>query len=90
MADAITVDLEEDFREIPLAEKKEVVEAYNEIILSHHEKIQTTKPGCDTPSNSGPKAATCEEEKSAPHHRTPWAVGSSTAKVRTPGGVDPR
>ena len=45
VVDAIPVDLEEDFREVPLAEKKAVVETYNRIILSHHEKIQTTNVG---------------------------------------------
>ena len=45
VVDTVTVDLKEDFREVPLAEKKAVVEAYNRIILSHHEKIQTTNVG---------------------------------------------
>jgi TldD protein len=31
-----------DFRQIPLSEKKAVVEEYNRLILGHHPKIQTT------------------------------------------------
>ncbi len=35
--------LEKDFREIPLAEKKTLVEEYNGIILGYHPKIQTSQ-----------------------------------------------
>jgi len=34
--------LEKDFREVPLAEKKAVVEEYNDIVRGFHEKIETT------------------------------------------------
>ncbi len=38
----IPAKMEKDFRHIPLAEKKALTEEYNQIILSYHEKIQTT------------------------------------------------
>ncbi|MFH1006977.1 MAG: TldD/PmbA family protein [Candidatus Latescibacterota bacterium] len=42
VVDTVTAAMKEDFRQVPLAEKKAVVEAYNRIILGYHEKIQTT------------------------------------------------
>lgn len=37
--------LEKDFREVPLAQKKALVESYNKIILGHHPKIVTSTMG---------------------------------------------
>ncbi len=42
VVDDIKATLEKDFREIPLAHKKAVVEEYNKMILGYHPKIQTT------------------------------------------------
>jgi len=42
IVDEITVSMEKDFRDIPLSEKKALVEEYNQILLGHHEKIQTS------------------------------------------------
>jgi len=42
VVDEITVSMEKDFRDVPLSEKKALVEEYNQIILGHHEKIQTS------------------------------------------------
>ena len=39
--------LEKDFREVSLSEKKAVAEEYNDIILRHHEKIETTNVNLD-------------------------------------------
>jgi TldD protein len=45
VVDTIKADLIKDFREIPLAEKKALIEEYNRIILGHHDKIQTSNVG---------------------------------------------
>jgi len=42
VVDVIKANLKTDFRQVPLAEKKNQMEEYNQIILGHHEKIQTT------------------------------------------------
>ena len=42
VVDEITVSMEKDFRKVPLSEKKALVEEYNQIMLGHHEKIQTS------------------------------------------------
>ena len=42
VVDKIPASLEKDFREIPLSEKKSVIEEYNEIILGYHDKIETS------------------------------------------------
>ncbi len=42
VVDEIPAAMEKDFRQIPLAEKKALVEEYNQIMLNHHEKIQST------------------------------------------------
>ncbi|MBN2146760.1 MAG: TldD/PmbA family protein [Anaerolineales bacterium] len=42
VVDVIPAPMEKDFRHIPLAEKKALMEEYNKIILGHHEKIQTS------------------------------------------------
>lgn len=42
VVDELRAPLESDFREVPLSRKKAVVEEYNEIIRSFHEKIETT------------------------------------------------
>jgi len=38
----ISAQLEKDFQEIPLSEKKALMEEYNQIILGFHEKIETS------------------------------------------------
>jgi TldD protein len=45
VVDKITATLEKDFRNIPLSEKKAVIEEYNEIVLGHHDKIETSDVG---------------------------------------------
>ena len=40
--DTITAALKRDFREVPLSEKKAVIEEYNKIILGYHERIETS------------------------------------------------
>jgi TldD protein len=42
VVDEITAELEKDFRTVPLSEKKAVVEEYNTIIRTHHDRIETT------------------------------------------------
>ena len=42
VVDEIKVSMEKDFREVPLSEKKALLEEYNQIMLKYHEKIQTT------------------------------------------------
>ena len=42
VVDKVTATLERDFREVPLAEKKSVIEEYNRIVLGHHDKIETS------------------------------------------------
>ncbi len=42
VVDDTTVQLEEDFREIPLAQKKELISSYNDILLSHSDLIRDT------------------------------------------------
>jgi TldD protein len=45
VVDNMTAVLEKDFRQVPLSEKKGVIEAYNKIILGYHDKIETTNVG---------------------------------------------
>ena len=40
--DRIAVELERDFREVPLSDKQRVMEEYNTLILKHDDKIQTS------------------------------------------------
>jgi len=42
VVDVIKTELGKDFRQVPLSEKKDLMEEYNQIILKHHDKIQTT------------------------------------------------
>lgn len=42
VVDAIAAHLIKDFRQVPLGEKKALVEEYNRIILGHHKSIQTS------------------------------------------------
>ena len=42
VVDSIKANLVRDFRQVPLAEKKALMEEYNRIILGYHEKIQTS------------------------------------------------
>jgi TldD protein len=42
VVDDIKCELKEDFREIPLAQKKELVSSYNDILLSHSDLIRDT------------------------------------------------
>jgi TldD protein len=42
VVDEIPAAMQKDFRDIPLSEKKALVEEYNQILLHHHEKIQTS------------------------------------------------
>jgi len=41
----VTVPLKQDFRSISLAEKKDLAARYNDLILTHHERIQDTQVG---------------------------------------------
>ena len=45
IVDEITAKVDEDFRQIPLAEKKALLESYNDLIMNRHEKIQTSVSG---------------------------------------------
>jgi TldD protein len=45
IVDEIRASMEKDFRDVPLSEKKALLEEYNQIILDHHEKIQSTVSG---------------------------------------------
>ena len=45
VVDEIFVKMEKDFRDIPLAEKKALIEEYNQIALGYHKNIQTTNSG---------------------------------------------
>jgi TldD protein len=45
VVDSIKAELVKDFREVPLAEKKALMEEYNQIILGYHDKIQTSNVG---------------------------------------------
>lgn len=45
VVDKITTNMEKDFRDVPLSEKKAVIEEYNEIVLGYHDKIETTNVG---------------------------------------------
>jgi TldD protein len=38
----INAKMQVDFRKVPLAEKKALIEEYNQIVLGHHKSIQTT------------------------------------------------
>jgi TldD protein len=40
--DEIKASMKKDFREVPLSEKKALLEEYNQILLNYHEKIQTS------------------------------------------------
>jgi TldD protein len=42
VVEVIKADLLKDFRQIPLQEKKNLMDEYNQIILKHHDKIQTS------------------------------------------------
>jgi len=42
VVDCIKARLIKDFRQVPLADKKALMEAYNKIVLGYHEKIQTS------------------------------------------------
>jgi len=42
VVDSIKANLVKDFRQVPLAQKKALMEEYNRIILGYHEKIQTS------------------------------------------------
>lgn len=42
VVDQITAPLVRDFRQVPLAEKKAVIEEYNKIVLGYHKSIQTS------------------------------------------------
>ena len=42
VVDEIRSNMVKDFRNIPLSEKKALIEEYNQMALKHHEKIQTT------------------------------------------------
>jgi len=45
VVEEIHVEMRKDFREIPLAEKKALIEEYNQIALGHHKNMQTTNSG---------------------------------------------
>ncbi len=45
VVDEIEASLEKDFRQIPLSEKKGVIEEYNTIILEYNNKIETSNVG---------------------------------------------
>jgi TldD protein len=42
VVDAVKAQLVKDFRQVPLAEKKALMEEYNRIVLGHHKSIQTS------------------------------------------------
>lgn len=42
VVDEIPAAMEKDFRQIPLSQKKALLEEYNQILLGYHEKIQTS------------------------------------------------
>lgn len=42
VVDEIHSSMQVDFRKIPLAQKKALIEEYNQIVLKHHKNIQTT------------------------------------------------
>lgn len=42
VVDEISASMEKDFRHIPLSRKKMLIEEYNQILLKHHERIQTS------------------------------------------------
>jgi TldD protein len=42
VVDVIKANLNKDFRSVPLAEKKALLEEYNHIVLGHHPSIQTS------------------------------------------------
>ena len=42
VVDTVKARLVKDFRQVPLAEKKALMEEYNQIILGHHKSIQTS------------------------------------------------
>ena len=42
VTDQITVRMKKDFRQVPLSEKKSVMEKYNRVIMDHHEKIESS------------------------------------------------
>jgi TldD protein len=42
VVDVIKADLVKDFRQVPLAQKKALMEEYNQLVLHHHPKIQTS------------------------------------------------
>jgi TldD protein len=44
--DIMKAEMIRDFREVPLTEKKAVMEEYNNIVLKYDKKIETTQVGC--------------------------------------------
>lgn len=42
VVDTVKVKMVKDFRQVPLADKKGLMDEYNRIILGHHQKIQTS------------------------------------------------
>jgi len=42
VVDTLSAKLEKDFRQVPLSEKKRVIEAYNRIVLDYDKKIETS------------------------------------------------
>lgn len=45
VVEEITANMVKDFRQIPLAEKKALLESYNQLAMERHEKIQTSISG---------------------------------------------
>jgi len=45
VVDEIRARMQVDFREVPLAEKKALLDEYNQIALGHHKNMQTTNSG---------------------------------------------
>jgi len=43
VVDEIRAEMGVDFRKVPLAQKKALIEEYNQIVLGHHKSIQTTQ-----------------------------------------------
>ena len=42
VVDVIKANLLKDFRQVPLQQKKDLMDEYNQVILKHHDKIQTS------------------------------------------------
>lgn len=45
VVEEIRVKMQKDFREVPLEEKKALIEEYNQVALGHHKNMQTTNSG---------------------------------------------